>query len=251
MKRMLIIAITALALVLPLGSSTAAEAQKPTKWKVKAEVNSAKIISGQTVEVTGKVSPEAIGRKVILQKRYKKSSGKWKKVDVARVRADTKFVLTDTPNTARKRFYRVVKPAGDGHRKGVSQVMKVKVEPWDGRVDVKLFWESGADLNLSVYDPEWDEISAARPGPTQSNGEFDAASTNGCGGAGSVEHVSWPDGDAPVGGYSVEVNVADPALCDGVAAPSWRMEIRVNAKLVKTLRGSGYGYASFGEGRTW
>ena len=152
MKKILIVVVTTLGLVVGMGGAlgTAEAAKKPSKFKVKAEVSASRIISGQTVLVTGSVKPTSIGRNVILQKRYKKRKGDWKKVDVARVRADGVFQLSDQPTTSRKRFYRVVKKAGDGHRKGVSKKMKVTIEPWDGRVDVKLFWETGADLNLVV-----------------------------------------------------------------------------------------------------
>ncbi len=227
MKKILIVVITTLGLVAGMGGATlgtAEAAKKPSKFKVVAEVSSHKIISGQTVFVTGTTKPSAIGRNVILQKRYKKAKGNWKKVDVSRVLADGSFKLSDRPRTARKRWYRVVKPAGDGHRKGVSKKMKVTIEPWDGRVDVKLLWETGADLNLVLWDPNDERISAALPGPSQSGGEFDAASTTGCGGAGSFEQVTWPAEDAPVGAYYASVEVADPTLCDGVEAPrgAWR-----------------------------
>ncbi len=131
--------------------------------------------------------------------------------------------------------------------------MKVDIEPWDGRVDVKLLWETGADLNLVVRDSNREKISAAVPGPSASGGEFSADSTTGCGGAGSFEQVTWPQEDAPVGLYKASVKVADSTLCDGGESPAWRLEIRVNGKLVKSVRGYGnndyLGY--FGEGATW
>ncbi len=60
MKRVLVIALTALCLVLSTGSPV--EAQKARKYKVLASVSSTTIISGQTVYVTGTVKPSAIGR---------------------------------------------------------------------------------------------------------------------------------------------------------------------------------------------
>ncbi len=86
MKKILIVVITTLGLVVGMGSTlgTAEAAKKPSKFKVLAEVSSHKIISGQTVFVTGTTKPLSIGRKVILQQRYKKTKGKWKKVDVSR-----------------------------------------------------------------------------------------------------------------------------------------------------------------------
>ena len=252
MKKILIVAITTLGLVMGSALRTAEAAKKPSKFKVKAEVSSSKIISGQTVFVTGKVKPTAIGRKVILQKRYKKHDGKWKKVETSRVDASGRFELTDRPGTARKRWYRVVKPAGDGHRKGVSEKMKVKVKPWDGRVDVRLFWNTGAGLNLVLSDSNYDEISEASPGPSDSGGIFDSARTTGCGDVGASERVYWPKENAPVGSYYVNVVVPDPTTCETVPT-SWRLEVRVNGKLVRTLHGSGTDYYAFafGENGTW
>ncbi len=148
----------------------------------------------------------------------------------------------------------MVKPASDGHRKGVSKKMKVAIEPWDGRVDVKLFWETGADLNLILSDPNGRAyISAAEPGPTQSGGEFNADSTSGCGGPGSFEQITWPQEDALTGFYYGAVQIADPMLCDGDETPEWRLEIRVNGKLVQSLRDTGFDDPTFefGEGVTW
>ncbi len=256
MKKILIVLITTLGLVVGMGSTlgTAEAVKKPSKFKVLAEVSSHKIISGRAVYFTGNVKPLSTGR-VTLQKRYKKTKGRWKKVGDARVRANGKFTLHDVPKTARARWYRVVKPAGVGHRRGVSKKMKVTIEPWDGRVEVILLWETGADLNLILEDPNHDRISAATPGPTQSGGVFSAGSTTGCGGAGSFEQVTWPEEDAPAGNYSASVKVADPMLCDGVESQAWRIEVRVNGKLVKSVRGSsGPGSSSvvdFGGGYGW
>ena len=254
MKKILIVVVTTLGLVVGMGGAlgTAEAAKKPSKFKVKAEVSSAKIISGQTVIVTGKVKPTAIGRKVILQKRYKKHDGRWKNVQTRRVDASGRFELTDRPTTARKRFYRVVKPAGDGHRRGVSDKMKVKVKPWDGRVDVRLFWNTGADLNLILRGPNSDEISETQPGPSNSGGVYDSSRTAGCGDVGASERISWPKDNAPVGNYYVRVVVPDPSACAAVPTP-WRVELRVNGRLVKTVHGSGTDYVAlrFGEVGTW
>ena len=49
------------------------------------------------------------------------------------------------------------------------------------------------------------------------------------------------------------VEVADPKLCDGVEAPAWRMEVRVNNRLVKSIRASGNGWCvvDIGESGVW
>jgi hypothetical protein len=145
-----------------------------------------------------------------------------------------------------------VKPAGDGHRKGISNTMKVKVVPWDGRVEVQLMWESGANLNLQLDGPDG-VITAEKPGPTKSGGTFNPESTPGCGGPSSIEAISWPNHKAPVGGYYAHVTLPSPLGCDGDANPEWRLEVLVNGKVVETANGSGEEYyaVSFGEGQIW
>jgi hypothetical protein len=249
MRRLMIIGVTALCLALSIAAPGEAQQQMGRRYRVLAHVTESTIISGQSVKVVGKVKPLAIGRRVILQKRYKKRTGEWRKVMVRRIGPDGKFRLFDTPKTARKRFYRVVKPASDGHPRGVSDKMKVRVVPWDGRLNARLTWDGDADLDLVMYDASWNEISAAKPGPSNSGGLFDPDSTVGCGVEGSFERIYWPDQDAPVGRYHIYVEPKE--ACTAPTSTPWRLEVRVSGRLVKTVVGSGseYNVAVGGIGR--
>ncbi|CUR58266.1 exported hypothetical protein [metagenome] len=228
-----------------------APASKPA-FRVNASVSKHLIISSQTVVVTGTVRPLSIGSKVILQKQYRKT-GKWKRVETRVIDAAGRFTLTDRPSTGKTRWYRVVKPAGAGRSRGVSDRMKVAVEPWDGRVRATLFWDGTPNLNLTVFDSNFDTISEDSPGPTDSGGQMSANSTIGCGSPGAHETAYWPNADAPFGHYYVEVVIPDDDPCGGTDL-AWRLEVRVNGRLVKTVRGNGTDYYvyTFGQGaRAW
>jgi hypothetical protein len=75
-----------------------------------------------------------------------------------------------------------------------------------GDVKVTLEWESDADLDLHVFEPDGTEIYFSERGPTATGGELDVDANVGCDENGSLENVFWPPGDAPSGDYRVEVN---------------------------------------------
>ncbi|MGD9958032.1 hypothetical protein [Nocardioides sp.] len=227
-----------------------APAQKPS-FRVIASVDRHRIISSQTVVVTGTVRPLSIGSKVILQKQYS-PRGKWRKVATRTIDSAGRFTLTDRPTTGKPRWYRVVKPAGAGRVAGVSDRMKVIVDRWDGRVRATLFWDGSPNLNLTVYDSNFDEISETSPGPTETGGQMSANSTIGCGSPGAQETAYWPGADAPFGTYYISVNIPQNDPCRGTDK-SWRLEVRVNGRLVKSTVGTGarsWAYV-FGAATTW
>ncbi|MDR7252706.1 hypothetical protein J2X46_001682 [Nocardioides sp. BE266] len=120
------LAIAPLALATP---STAAPA-KAGSYTVTAKVNKTMAIGKETtIKVKGRVTPKAAGQKVILQQRVgnKKS---WKATGDAKIKSNGTYKLTDVPSTAGKRQYRVVKPASNGIRKGVSKALDVEVYSW-------------------------------------------------------------------------------------------------------------------------
>jgi hypothetical protein len=75
-----------------------------------------------------------------------------------------------------------------------------------GDVQITLRWESSADLDLHVTEPDGTEIYYADKGPTSTGGRLDVDSNVGCQEDGSVENVFWPSGRMPRGEYTVEVN---------------------------------------------
>jgi hypothetical protein len=74
-----------------------------------------------------------------------------------------------------------------------------------GDVQVTLRWESSADVDLHVFEPDGSEIYFAEPGPTSTGGQLDVDSNVGCEQEASVENAFWPTGGAPEGDYRIEV----------------------------------------------
>ena len=78
-----------------------------------------------------------------------------------------------------------------------------------GDVQITLEWESAADLDLAVVEPDGTEIYFSNTGPTSTGGELDVDSNVSCedddGVPGAVENIFWPTGDAPSGEYTVNV----------------------------------------------
>ena len=74
-----------------------------------------------------------------------------------------------------------------------------------GDVQITLRWESSADLDLHVIEPDGTEIWYQDPGPTATGGQLDVDSNVGCEQEASVENIFWPSGDAPSGRYTIEV----------------------------------------------
>jgi hypothetical protein len=91
-----------------------------------------------------------------------------------------------------------------------------------GDVQLTLEWESAADLDLAVVEPDGTETYFGNSGPSPSGGELDVDSNIGCedddGVPGAVENIFWPTGDAPSGTYTVKVTgytVSDAACGSG------------------------------------
>ncbi|MGH9209357.1 MAG: hypothetical protein ACRD2C_01600 [Acidimicrobiales bacterium] len=74
-----------------------------------------------------------------------------------------------------------------------------------GDVQITLRWESDADLDLHVTEPDGTEIWFGDTGPTATGGQLDVDSNIGCENDGSVENVFWAEGDMPLGEYQVEI----------------------------------------------
>jgi hypothetical protein len=75
-----------------------------------------------------------------------------------------------------------------------------------GDVQITLRWDSSADLDLHVTEPDGTKIWYQDKGPTSTGGRLDVDSNIGCDEEVSVENVFWPTGQMPLGHYTVEVN---------------------------------------------
>jgi hypothetical protein len=75
-----------------------------------------------------------------------------------------------------------------------------------GDLVATLTWESPADLDLSVVDPNEATISTERQAPENSKGRLDGDGNKQCeDNMVGQEEISWPDGDAPEGEYALKV----------------------------------------------
>lgn len=112
------------------GPATSAADRAPT-WSVIARINTSEVVADEdTVRVSGKVKPRAAGQVVILQQRVG-SKVTWKKTGTARIKRTGAYVVKDKPSTPGARQYRVVKPASNGLRTGVSKALDVTVYAWE------------------------------------------------------------------------------------------------------------------------
>ena len=98
------------------------------------------------------------------------------------------------------------------------------VEPEDapsqgggGPMQITLTWDSSADLDLHVTEPDGTEIYYGNRGPTASGGTLDGDDNVGCSSDGSIEHVSWPAETMPSGAFTVEVDGYSVEGCGGGA----------------------------------
>jgi hypothetical protein len=75
----------------------------------------------------------------------------------------------------------------------------------EGDFQVTLEWESSADLDLHVIEPDGTELYYSNTGPSASGGELDVDSNVGCVADGSVENVFYSEPPAS-GEYTIEVH---------------------------------------------
>jgi hypothetical protein len=74
----------------------------------------------------------------------------------------------------------------------------------EGSMQVTLEWESSADLDLHVIEPDGNELYYSNTGPSASGGQLDVDSNVGCDPDGSVENVFY-NSAPPSGSYTIEV----------------------------------------------
>jgi hypothetical protein len=104
-----------------------------------------------------------------------------------------------------------------------------------GDIQITLRWESSADLDLHVTEPNGTEIWYSDKGPTSTGGRLDVDSNVGCEEDGSVENVFWPEGQAPEGQFLVEV---DGYRVDGCGGGDYTVVANVRGREVLRETGS-------------
>jgi hypothetical protein len=181
--RKIILAVVLIAAVLPL-SATASQAA-PRPFTVSAVASTARVVLGDRVTFTGAVRPKraAIGQRVVLQFRYRKT-GPWTQLRRARISDKGTYTVRHRPTSVRTHWYRIVKPrAGTRHARGVTPPVRVQVYQWHYLTDQDLvdihYYSGGAvdesvDINGITYrkslaspvwldnDPAWFEYNLSR-----------------------------------------------------------------------------------------
>jgi hypothetical protein len=130
-------------------------------------------------------------------------------------------------------------PAPRAERASLSQPSRPQQQPEEcttpepqlgtGDIQITLRWESAADLDLHVTEPNGTEIWYSDKGPTSTGGQLDVDSNVGCEEDGSVENVFWPEGEAPQGQYLVEV---DGYRVDGCGSGEYTLVANVRGREV-------------------
>ncbi|WP_107771368.1 hypothetical protein [Nocardioides sediminis] len=104
--------------------------RKPAAYTVTATVKTHDLDLGEgVVTVRGKVTPRAVGKKVVLQER-RKGAGRWAVSSRTTIGRNGTYLLTDEPAEVGTFEYRVVKRRSDGVRRGTSPTIEVSVYAW-------------------------------------------------------------------------------------------------------------------------
>jgi hypothetical protein len=111
-----------------------------------------------------------------------------------------------------------------------------------GVIQVKLSWDTEADLDLWVTEPNGNVIYYFNGGPSSTGGELDRDDNFPCGTAtdflGGVENIVWPDGTTPdAGEYLVRVRRGASCVPEGTVT-TYLAEVFVDGVLVTSTGGT-------------
>lgn len=112
-----------------------------------------------------------------------------------------------------------------------------------GEIEFTLLWNTGADYDLSLFEPNGTRIAFDQPGPTTTGGRFQRDSNGGCAqtepiGSG-VEHIYWPATSTPDPGI-YRINVTLFSDC-GFPPADWTLIIRVDGQVQRVINRTGAG----------
>jgi hypothetical protein len=116
----------------------------------------------------------------------------------------------------------------------VDDTTTTSIELGTGDVQVTLRWGSDADLDLVVIDPNGEE--ASRSSTTSTGGQLDVDSNIGCQNDGSVENVFWPEGQAPLGEYTIVVEGFQ--VGDSCGSGDYEITVRTTGQGDQTFTGT-------------
>lgn len=118
--------LTGLALAAGMLTLTAAPAQA-SRYGVSIAIADTAVVVGDTVTVTGKVSPKPSSRWVYLQRRFVDAGG-WKTIKKVHTTRSGAFRVTVGTGDDRDRYYRVYKPKKGSRKAGYSAAIQVIVD---------------------------------------------------------------------------------------------------------------------------
>jgi hypothetical protein len=107
------------------GTAQAAEAKS---FSVTISASKTTIELGQTVKLTGKVSPRAKKKRVKIQRRYE--GGGWRTIKTVKLSSKSRYSYTVKPTRGGPTQYRVQKPASGGRSAKTSATRTVNVYRW-------------------------------------------------------------------------------------------------------------------------
>jgi hypothetical protein len=116
-------------------------ADAATRYVVTISSSAARADVGQSVTLTGKVTPKAKGQRVKVQRL---SSTGWTTVARPRLNRHSRYRATVTVSGPGDNRYRVVKPRSDGHKKGISPVVTIVGWRWRNLSSMPI-WNPPAD----------------------------------------------------------------------------------------------------------
>jgi hypothetical protein len=133
MKRLSTLIATMVVVPMAVAATTTAHAapdreRKPAAYTVTAAANTQVVTLGEgVVKIRGKVTPRAVGKKVVLEQRLR-GARTWTISSSSTIKRNGTYLLTDVPSAVGTRQYRVVKRRSGGVRKGISPIVEVRVE---------------------------------------------------------------------------------------------------------------------------
>jgi hypothetical protein len=118
-------------------------------WHVTIEANRTTVSLGQKVRLTGKVARSAAGGLVRLYERASVDRP-WRYQRNALVHQDGTYATYDKPTVNSPRQYRVLMPANQHHKKGLSRAVTVDVFRWTSLTSFPAVNQSYLDVEASV-----------------------------------------------------------------------------------------------------
>lgn len=131
----LVVALTA-GLAAPIAAAGPATPERRAAYQPTLQANTAKIVAGKRLILSGKVRPATKGGAVVVQKRLA-GSPKWVLEARLTMSASGAYTYSDRPNAAGVRHYRVVVPKAGSVQAGRSKPVTVTVYRWQRLTDVR------------------------------------------------------------------------------------------------------------------